>query len=238
MRWQDDNDEKKRQQWQSRVARERLDLSASVEEALIDETVREDLEEEEFDDFVPDAKKATLIPPRLSLQSKPLPAVHTLPKARTDQLPSTTKEGAVSPATEFPKTAQKKRRSSLRSTKVHLQVVPKPQVVESAASVVLLRSDSAMNPGLPTLESFDGRLAYPFREFSIATSGTANIERGQSEVMIANAHITPASVVIVVLTADPGPVVVQYVTLQPEAGFTVHLSAPAQNPTTFNYRIC
>ena len=238
MHWQDDNDEKKRQQWQSRVARERLDLSASVKEALIDESVLEDLEAEDFDDFVPDVEKATLIPPRLSLQSKLLPAVHALPKARTDQLPSTTKEGVVSPATEFPKTAQKKRRSSLRSTKVHLQVVPKPQAIERAASVALPRSDSTTNPGLPVLESFDGHLASPFREFSIATSGTANIERGQSEVMIANAHITSASVVIVVLTADPGPVVVQYVTLQPEVGFTVHLSAPAQNPTTFNYRIC
>lgn len=238
MRWQDDNDEKKRQQWQSRVARERLNLSASVEEALIDESVQEDLEEEEFDDFVPDEKKAALIPPRLSLQSKPLPVVHTLPKARTDQLPNTTKEGVVSPATEFPKTAQKKRRSSLRSTKVHLQVVPKPQAIDKTASVVLPRSDSATNPGLPVFESFDGHLASPLREFSIATSGTAKIEKGQSEVMIANAHIRSASVVIVVLTSDPGPVVVQYVTLQPEVGFTVHMSAPAQNLTTFNYRIC
>lgn len=238
MHRQDDNDEKKRQQWQSRAARERLNLSVSVEEALIDESVQEDLEEEEFDDFVPDVEEATFIPPRLSLQSKPLPVVHTLPKARTDQLPSTTKEGVVSPATEFPKTAQKKRRSSLRSTKVHLQVVPKPQAIEKTASVVLPRSVSATNHDLPALESFDGRLASPFREFSIATSGTAKIERGQSEMMIANALITSASVVIVVLTADPGPVVVQYVTLQPEVGFTVHMSAPAQNPTTFNYRIC
>jgi len=238
MHWQDDIDEKKQQQWQSGVTRERLDLSASVEEALIDESAREDLEVEEFDDFVPDTEKAMYIPPRLSLQSKQLPAVRTLLKARTDLLPIATKEGVVAPTTEFPRTVQNKRRSPLRTTKVHLQVVPKHQAIERATSVDLPRSETATNSGLPAIESFEGRLALPLGEVSAATFGSANFERDQAEVMIVNAHITSASVVVVVLTADPGPVVVQYVTLQPGVGFTVHLSAPAQNPTTFNYRIC
>jgi len=60
-----DSDEKKRQQWKSRVARERLDLSASVEEALSDESTLRELEAEEFDDFEPEAEEAMLIPPRL-----------------------------------------------------------------------------------------------------------------------------------------------------------------------------
>ncbi len=235
MHWQDNIDEKKRQQWQSRVTRERLDLSASVEEALIDESAQEVLEAEEFDDFVPDVEKAMLIPPCLSIQSKRLPAVRALP---TDHLPIATKEGVVSPKTEFPSTVQNKRRSPLHTTKVHLQVVPKPQAISRAASVDVSRSKTATNPGLPAVESFEGRFASPLREGSAATTGSANFERDQSEVMVANAHITAASVVVVVLTDDPGPVVVQYVSLQPAVGFTVHLSAPAKNPTTFNYRIC
>jgi len=238
MHWQDNIDEKKQQQWQSRVTRERLDLSASVEEALIDESAQEVLELEEFDDFVPDVEKAMLIPPCLSIQSKQLPAVRTLPKARTDHLPIATKEGVVFPKTEFPRTVPNKRRSPLHTTKVHLQVVPKPQAIARAASVDVSRSKTATNPGLPAVESFEGRFASPLREGSAATTGSANFERDQSEVMVANAHITATSVVVVVLTADPGPVVVQYVSLQPAVGFTVHLSAPAKNPTTFNYRIC
>src|SRR3989442_12994988 len=95
MHWQDNIDEKKQQQWQSRVTRERLDLSASVEEALIDESAQEVLEAEEFDEFVPYVQKAMLIPPCLSIQSKQLPAVRTLPKARTDHLPIATKEGKM-----------------------------------------------------------------------------------------------------------------------------------------------
>lgn len=238
MHWQDNIDEKKQQQWQSRVSRERLDLSTSVEEALIDESAQEILEAEEFDDFVPDMEKAMLIPPCLSIQSIQLPAARAQPKVRTDHLPIATKEGAVSPNIEFPRTVQNKRRSPLHTTKVHLQVVPKPQAIARAASVDVSRSKTATNPGLPAVESFEGRFASPLREGSAATTGSANFERDQSEIMVANAHITAASVVVVVLTADPGPVVVQYVLLQPAVGFTVHLSAPAKNPTTFNYRIC
>ncbi|GER82933.1 hypothetical protein KTAU_15700 [Thermogemmatispora aurantia] len=47
--------------------------------------------------------------------------------------------------------------------------------------------------------------------------------------------VSEASVVLVTLTGDPGPVVVQYVSLQPGRGFTVHLSAPTQRETPFHY---
>jgi hypothetical protein len=40
---------------------------------------------------------------------------------------------------------------------------------------------------------------------------------------------------VVVLTGHPGPVVVQYVSLDPGRGFTVHLSAPVEHTTPFNY---
>ena len=238
MHWQDDSDEKKRQQWKSRVARERLDLSASVEEALSDESTLRELEAEEFDDFEPEAEEAMLIPPRLSLQSKPLPAIRALPKVRTDHLPLVTKELAVSSSTEFPRTVQKKRRSTISTTKVRLQVVPKSEAIEESVSVAVPPHETATNPGLVAVESLRELVVSPSLEVGATISGSANFEKGQSEVMVANACITLKSVVVVMLIADPGPVVVQYVSLQPGVGFTVHLSAPTQKPTTFNYRIC
>jgi hypothetical protein len=39
------------------------------------------------------------------------------------------------------------------------------------------------------------------------------------------------------LTGNPGPVVVQYISLHPRMGFTVHLSAPVTADTPFNYAL-
>ncbi|GAC1496727.1 MAG: hypothetical protein NVS2B12_00310 [Ktedonobacteraceae bacterium] len=68
-----------------------------------------------------------------------------------------------------------------------------------------------------------------------ALSGTGAFEPGQGEAIVVNRHVTEASVVLVTLTANPGPVVVQYVTLRPRIGFTVHLTAPSTMRTSFNY---
>lgn len=68
-----------------------------------------------------------------------------------------------------------------------------------------------------------------------ALSGTASFERGQRELTIPNPSITGSSVVLVTLITNPGPVVVQYISLQPQAGFTVHLTAPTSTSVTFNY---
>src|SRR5579859_5240858 len=58
--------------WRSREKQERRNLSVSVEEALIDPATQE--EDEQFE---PEHSGSNaLIPPRLSLQSMPLPAVH------------------------------------------------------------------------------------------------------------------------------------------------------------------
>lgn len=234
MHWQDHIDEKKQQLWQSRIARERLELSASVEEALIDGPVLDNLEADELDDEVPASEKDMLIPPRLSLQSKQMPAVSTLSKVRTDQLPIVTKERS----TEFSWAAQNKQRSPRRTTKVRLQVVPRAGAIEEPAIAGLPPYESAMVPALPAVDGLKERIAPPSSETSAVMSGCASFERGQSEVMVASTHITSASVVVVVLTADPGPVVVQYISLQPRVGFTVHLSAAAKNTTSFNYKIC
>lgn len=68
-------------------------------------------------------------------------------------------------------------------------------------------------------------------------SGSGVFEYGQNDVIVTNSAITAASVVVVTLTSNPGPVVVQYVSLQPRLGFTVHLTAPTTARTTFNYII-
>jgi hypothetical protein len=66
-------------------------------------------------------------------------------------------------------------------------------------------------------------------------SGSDVFESGQSDLMVHNAHITESSVVVVMLTSNPGPVVVQYVSLHPYEGFTIHLTAPVTMKTSFNY---
>lgn len=66
-------------------------------------------------------------------------------------------------------------------------------------------------------------------------SGSGVFESGQSEAVVHNTHITESSVVVTMLTSDPGPVVEKYVSLQPYRGFTIHLTAPTTMKTSFNY---
>ncbi len=66
-------------------------------------------------------------------------------------------------------------------------------------------------------------------------TGTGTFECGQRDVTISDPSVTASSVVLVTLTANPGPVVVQYVSLQPRTGFTVHLTAPTTMGVPFNY---
>ncbi len=70
---------------------------------------------------------------------------------------------------------------------------------------------------------------------SRTTFGSGSFDAGQGEVAVASPEITGSSVVTVMLASDPGPVVVQYVSLQPGTGFTIHLSAPTKVKTLFNY---
>jgi hypothetical protein len=71
----------------------------------------------------------------------------------------------------------------------------------------------------------------------MAFFGSGTIESGQSDITVADSHTTSMCVVNVTLTSNPGPVVVQYISLQPHAGFTMHLTAPAAASTAFNYVI-
>ena len=65
--------------------------------------------------------------------------------------------------------------------------------------------------------------------------GTASFEYGQSDCQVFNEQVNAASVVLVMLTVNPGPTVVQHVSLQPGVGFTAYLSAPANSEVPFNY---
>lgn len=235
-----DIDEKKRQ-WQARVAQERLDLSDSVEEALVDTSANEDVDVDELENDVSLLKSTTLIPPRLSLQSKPLPAVSTSVKVQNNLLPMTKTGKELSSSLESISSIPGKQRSTIRTTKVRLQVVPKPEASErsgTTSSTGVPPFEVSTDPTMPAREKLEVPREPLSSDVNSEVSGEDRFEKGQSEIMVANTHITATSVVIVVLTVDPGPVVVQYVTLHPKVGFTVHLSAAAKRATLFNYRIC
>ncbi|HET8910556.1 MAG TPA: hypothetical protein VFN23_03780 [Ktedonobacteraceae bacterium] len=67
--------------------------------------------------------------------------------------------------------------------------------------------------------------------------GSGQFEGGQADAVVSNAATQTNSVVVVTLAGDPGPVVVQYCSLQAGVGFTVHLSASAKRRTPFNYAL-
>ena len=96
------------------------------------------------------------------------------------------------------------------------------------------REETSIVARQPMLEMFEGELGVAARG---SLSGTGAFESGQSDVTVPNTRVTASSVVQVTLTSNPGPVVVQYISLQPQIGFTVHLTAPAATRTTFNYVI-
>ena len=90
----------------------------------------------------------------------------------------------------------------------------------------------ATSAHLPALDRYKGEVGAAARG---ALSGSGVVECGQQEVIMANKYVTASSIVLVMLTKDPGPVVVQYISLQPQVGFTIHLTAPAAMKASFNY---
>ncbi len=222
----EERDEQAQQQWLARIAREREYLSASVEEALQQPFVDDEQWEEEAENVEPPvANRATLVPPILSLQSKPMSAVHSL-HSRTP-LPE-----------ELSPSLQQRQQLAGRTTKVRLQAVPKsdPLLNPVERNIPLYEV-----PTFPQLSIVKNEIEDVHQTVDSVTlekvTGSGEFESGQGEVAIVNTCITPASVVVVTLIGDPGPVVVQFVTLRPTIGFTVHLSATAKNRTPFNYVI-
>jgi hypothetical protein len=259
MVWSQGTDKQTKQPWLARFAKERLNLSASVEEALADPSVQEDLLPDEPDsrpdttgEPISDSHSTAIIPPKLSLQSRPMPAVHlesagpvNVAKADAGPAPSTR-------PVETPTRSQKKQRLAGRTTKVRLQAVPKTEkkASERARSEKInldheqrpvVEHQMAVSDARLELNGVDKAIAEKQVGASTSTrgklSGSSTFEPGHEEASITNPLISSSSVVIVTLIGDPGPVVIHYVTLQPEIGFTVHLSAPAVKKTLFNYVI-
>lgn len=222
----EERDEQAQQQWLARIAREREYLSASVEEALQQPVVDDEQWEEEAENVEsPVATRATLVPPVLSLQSKPMPTVHPL-HSRTP-LPE-----------ELSPSLQQRQQLAGRTTKVRLQAVPKSEPPQHMIERNIPLHEVPTFPQLSIVKNENEDVhetvdSSPFEK----VIGSGVFESGQGEVAIMNSYITLASVVVVTLIGDPGPVVVQFVTLRPAVGFTVHLSASAKNRTPFNYAI-
>src|SRR2546430_1850810 len=91
MSLQKERGEPTRRKWFSRFSRERLDLSASVEETLLDEDMvtQQDLQDPEDADVHAGSPQTSqheqVISPRLTMQSSPMPVVHVQPSAQAPQ---------------------------------------------------------------------------------------------------------------------------------------------------------
>jgi hypothetical protein len=247
MAWSDKIGELAEQDWHSRSAKKRAELSISIEEALADASLNQDPFADESEGIVQDSKSSVIIPPRLSLQSKPLPVV----LVKTDETGKVTviNSTAATDPVEVTRTMQKKRRLAGRTTKVQLQAVPKSEKksggkisIESEKKVLSVdgeaHASAINNEKRGTRSGADGLTEGQVKSTVGATLGGSGLFRqGQKEVMITNENILTSSVVVVTLVRDPGPVVVKYISLQPQVGFTIHLSAQAEAETPFNYAI-
>ena len=123
-------------------------------------------------------------------------------------------------------------------------ISPTPSTPLQEPVVVQVRvrdvSQVTTRPDLPaiSLTKEQDRLDSPIHTLKHATFfGTDAFESGQAEVMVAQCNVQSSSVVHITLTSNPGQTLVQYVSLHPEVGFTVHLTAPASTRTTFNYAL-
>jgi hypothetical protein len=237
-------DELVQQDWQVRSAKKREELSRSIEETLADDALIEDPFSDEEDEACQDSKSSMIIPPKLSLQSKPMPVVRIESKDVISVTPRTTADSIL-----VPQTSQKKRRLAGRTTKVQLQAVSKSEkksegklAIEAEknsfgfehAGQTSGKSNSKRNSSSERGSVGKGKSS---RIVSGSLAGSGIIKQGQRDVMVTNTHISSSSVVIVTLVEDPGPVVVKYITLHPQIGFTLHFSDSAEADARFNYVI-
>ena len=243
MAWHSDSGEHVQQDWQVRSAKQREELSQSIEETLAENVLVDDPFSDEVDEALQASNYPIIIPPKLSLQSKPLPVVRVESKDVTEvKSRSTTESVAV------PQSTPKKRRLAGRTTRVHLQAVPKSEKKSARMSIEAdtisfelepeqqtnAKSNSKRNSSSEKGSATKGKID---RLASGSLAGSGVLKQGQQDVMITNTHISSSSVVIVTLVADPGPVVVKYISLHPQVGFTLHFSDSAEAEARFNYVI-
>ncbi len=274
----------KRRWSRQRAEEERQALAASVEELTArgeEQGMAWDGEEEE--ERSEGMSGPAVIPPKLHLQSRPLPVVRL----------EVTKHGPVRGEAAREKREHREERESQgerreergmeqeggglrvltepargaarrlgRSTRVRLQAVLPGQesaleqepttervpVFEKEEEGRAARAGASVQKGaqereLPKLAQRLARRIEPAeRETSDSAPrallcGSGVIEEGQEDATIHNTRISAQSVVTVMLAGNPGPVVVHYVSLQPRAGFTLHMSAPVSARTPFTYAV-
>ena len=237
-------DELVQQDWQVRSAKKREDLSRSIEETLAGNALIEDSFSDEEVEAFQYSKNSMIIPPKFSLQSKSMPAIRIESKDAISVSSQTTPDSVL-----VPKSSKKKHRLAGRTTRVHLQAVSKsekqpevklaieaPKNSDDCEHVEQIdrKSNSNGNSSSERSPVAKGKLS---RGESGSLAGSGTIEQGHRDVMVTNTHISSSSVVIVTLVEDPGPVVVKFITLHPQIGFTLHFSDSAEAEARFNYVI-
>ncbi|MBA2392484.1 MAG: hypothetical protein H0V70_07025 [Ktedonobacteraceae bacterium] len=322
MALREERNEQNNQAWRAHFERERLDLSASVEAALVDDghvlASQWDDDLDKQDDAHQVTGRTALVPPRLSLQSRVLPAVqpertvtattdayqitshmveaepqaapppHLLarlarrftssfvavkpdPPQQQVSLASSTQAfkqstlenyqstSAVKPLStpaidpplvrvidtvmspdpvEEEKQAELHKQHSLkRNGKVRLQTTEQPAITKASLPPRIEEQETGEALLADVREALNRQQAAPVVPEGSVAYGSGAFEGEQSEAMISNVLVAASSVVLVTLTTNPGPVVVQYISLQPQVGFTIHLTAPVTMRTTFNYVI-
>ena len=111
-------DELVQQDWQVLSAKKREALSRSIEETLADNALKEDPISDEVDEAFQDSKNSMIIPPKLSLQSKPMPVVRSESKDAISVTSRTTADSVLVPKTS------KKRRLAGRTTRYIYRLFP------------------------------------------------------------------------------------------------------------------
>jgi len=234
MAWHSTPDEAIQNEWQTRSVKKRDELSRSIEETLADSKLAEDPFTDEMEEAFESSKKSMIIPPKLSLQSKQMPVVHM--KSGDVSSVSSISSRITTDSVVVPPNTQKKRRLAGRSTKVQLQAVPKGEK-KSRAKIAIEEEKSSSDAEGHVYEKSRGAKGKFERPLSGSLAGSGFIQHGQRDIMITNPHVSLSSVVIVTLVEDPGPVVVKYISLHPQIGFTLHFSDAAELDAGFNYII-
>ena len=244
MAWHSDSDGQVPNNWEARSAKQRDELSRSIEETLADSAGLQEPFTDDEGEIVQVSQNSIIIPPKLSLQSKPMPVVRVESSDVSSVISKPTTD-----AVSVPPATQKKRRLAGRTTNVQLQAVPRPEKKSSDKVAIVAARDSigsepekhmnGKNSAKRQSSSDRGSAAKGKvdRAVSRSLAGSGFVKHGQRNVMITNSHVSSSSVVIVTLVENPGPVVVKYISLHPHNGFTLHFSDSAEFDARFNYVI-
>lgn len=170
-----------------------------------------------------------------SQRTAPSPVVRTgnvLPEERR-VLPRATVIEAI-PASALPITqpVQSQQRITGPAAKIRLQTAPAP-----ALAVTMESANPEAGEVTAPLPALSSRNSVVEDIRHTMYFGSSVFESGSCDVMVLDSHVVESSVIHVTLTTNPGPTVVQYVSLHPQLGFTVHLTAPAAAKTSFNYAV-